>query len=53
MTFSIKVIAPGGRISFKKGFTSWQAAMNKKIELMTRTQEDDTEYYIVHDKKGT
>lgn len=45
--FTVRAFYSDGRIKDHGDFASHQAAMNRKVELMHVTQNDDTEYYIV------
>lgn len=47
--WGVQVVKPGGRkkvIQAPEG-TSHTQALDYKIKLMTKTQDEDTEYYVV------
>lgn len=47
MPFAIKVVYPDGRKKILGNYASHEDAMKEKVRLMTKTQEEKTEYYIV------
>lgn len=51
--YTVKVVyppsdrLPQGRNTMRGDFGSWAEALEEKLRLMKKTQEEDTEYYIV------
>lgn len=47
LTWTVRAFHPDGTDKNLGSFPTHQAAMNKKVEMMHRTQEEDIEYYVI------